>query len=129
MSLGLFVLRVVHLSVSYVRHPVARPFLSPTRTSFVLRVLCLFVLRAFCLVVHRGRRGEERGSDSLASWEDKRMDVVASSWRYFSTQPIINNTPPPPINLLTAQPLHTMTIRVYLWWSWVSLSLSLLHPG
>jgi hypothetical protein len=33
MSLGLFVLRVVHLSVSYVRHSIARPFLSPTYES------------------------------------------------------------------------------------------------
>jgi hypothetical protein len=29
-------------------------------------------------------------SDSLASWEDKRMGAVASSWRFFSTQSIIS---------------------------------------
>jgi hypothetical protein len=80
LSLGLFVLRVVHLSVSYVRHSVDCACTS---------VVCLSCAH-FCLVVHRGRRGEERGSDSLASWEDKRMDVVASSWRYLSTQSIIS---------------------------------------
>jgi hypothetical protein len=63
-----------------VRHSVARPFLSPTCESLhCASFIYLFVLRAFCLVVNRGRRGEERVSDSLASWEDKRMDVVASS--------------------------------------------------
>jgi hypothetical protein len=41
-------------------------------------------------MVSYGWRGEERVSDSLASWEDKRIDVVASSWRYFSTQSIIS---------------------------------------
>jgi hypothetical protein len=104
MSLGLFVLRGVHLSVSVFVILLRVPFLSPTCESLycasfiylfpmfviLLRGHCLFVLRAFCLVVNRGRRGEERVSDSLASWEDKRIDVVASSWRYFSTQSIIS---------------------------------------
>src|SRR3978361_810302 len=55
-------------------------FLSPTCESLhCASFIYLFVLRAFCLVVNRGRRGEERVSDSLAGWEDKRMDVVASS--------------------------------------------------
>jgi hypothetical protein len=90
MSLGLFVLRGVHLSVSYVRHHVARPFLSPTCESLCCASFVCLSCAHFCLVVHRGRRGEEWVSDSLASWEDKRMDVVASSWRYFSTQSIIS---------------------------------------
>jgi hypothetical protein len=96
MSLGLFVLRVVPLSVSYVRHSIARPFLSPTCESLHCASFIYFVSAVdrtcasvvcccahFCFVVHRGRRGEEGGSDSLASWEDKRIDMVASSWRYF----------------------------------------------
>jgi hypothetical protein len=45
----LFVLRVVHLSVSYVRHHVARPFLSPTRTSSVLRVPFYLLLVSHCV--------------------------------------------------------------------------------
>jgi hypothetical protein len=152
MSLGLFVLRVIHLSVSVfvillrvpflsptceslhcasfiylfpshvtrivclachssiclrVRHPVARPLSTSYLRVIALRVLHLFVSAVvillivlarplsvacarFCFVVHRGRRGEEGGSDSLASWEDKRIDMVASSWRYFSTQSIIS---------------------------------------
>jgi hypothetical protein len=156
--------RVVHLSVSYVRHSIVRPFLSPTceslsyesfiysPPSYVTRIVCLacrscicllcsssccaslsisysyviclarpflsptceslccasFVCLScahFCLVVHCGRRGEEWVSHSLASWEDKRMDVVASSWRYFSTQSIISD-PPPTFSQTTFLPRH-----------------------
>jgi hypothetical protein len=68
----------------------ARPFLSPTCESlYCASFFCLSCV-PFCLVVNRGCRGEERVSDSLASWEDKRMDTVASSWRFVSTQSIIS---------------------------------------
>jgi hypothetical protein len=77
------------ISYSYVIC-LARPFLSPTCESLCCASFVCLSCAHFCLVVHRGRRGEEWVSDSLASWEDKRMDVVASSWRYFSTQSIIS---------------------------------------
>jgi hypothetical protein len=99
MSLGLFVLGVIHLSVSVFVILLRVPFLSPTCESLhYASFIYLFhsvVCAPFCFVVHRGCRGEEGGSDLLASWEDKRIDIVASSWRYFSTQSIISDPPPP----------------------------------
>jgi hypothetical protein len=100
-------LRVLHLFASFLCHSdclscASFIYLSPCSSSccaspFYLLLMSHCIARPlsvvcahFCFVVHRGRRGEEGGSDSLASWEDKKIDMVASSWRYFSTQSIIS---------------------------------------
>jgi hypothetical protein len=99
-----------------VSHYIARPSSICSRCRHLVDCTCMSVvccLRAPLFVVHRGHRGEERGSDSLASWEDKRIDVVASSWRYFSTQSIISlHTPTfPHIRRPALRPTRVTTPR------------------